>query len=67
MTTNVGTTDRLIRLVAAVVAVIVAFAVGIASAGGIILLIVGIVLAATALLRFCPIYRLFGIGTGAAK
>ncbi len=67
MTVNVGSTDRIIRLVAAVIAVVVAFAIGISSVGGIILLILGVVLAATALVKFCPIYRLFGMSTCPTK
>ncbi|MDA8438673.1 MAG: DUF2892 domain-containing protein [Propionibacterium sp.] len=67
MTVNVGNIDRISRLVAAVVAVVVALAIGISSVGGIVLLIVGLVLAATALVKFCPIYRLFGISTCPTK
>ena len=67
MSTNVGSTDRIIRLVAAVIAVAIAFVIGIGSVGGIILLIVGIVLAATALVRFCPIYRVLGLSTARTR
>ena len=67
MTVNVGNIDRISRLVAAVVAVVVALAIGISSVGGIVLLIVGLVLAATALVKFCPIYRLFGMSTCPTK
>ncbi len=64
MTTNVGSTDRIIRLVAAAVALLVAFfVVGASSTLGIILIILGIVLAVTAVVGFCPIYRALGMST----
>ena len=67
MRTNVGTTDRLVRIVAAVIAVVIAFAVGVGSTGGIILLILGVVLAATGLIRFCPLYRILGFSTARTR
>jgi tetrahydromethanopterin S-methyltransferase subunit C len=63
MNANVGTTDRTIRLVLALAAAVFAFVAGISSAVGIVLLVVGVVLAATAFTGFCPIYRVFGIST----
>ena len=67
MRTNVGTTDRLVRIVAAAIAVVIAFAVGVGSTGGIILVILGVVLAATGLIRFCPIYRILGFSTAPTR
>lgn len=64
MTTNIGPTDRLIRLGAAAVALLVAFfAVGTSSTLGVVLIIVAVVLTVTAAVRFCPLYRLFGMST----
>lgn len=64
MTRNVGTTDRIIRLVAAAVALLVAFVgVGASSPLGVILIIVAIVFAVTAVVRFCPIWRVLGMST----
>ena len=63
MNANVGTTDKTIRLVLALVAAVFAFVAGISTALGIVLLVVGVVLAATAFTGFCPIYRVFGIST----
>ena len=64
MTRNVGTTDRIIRLVVAAVALLVAFfGVGASSPLGIVLIILAVVLAATAFVRFCPIYRALGMST----
>lgn len=64
MTTNVGSTDRIVRLVAAAVALLVAFfGVGASSTLGIVLIVVGIVLAVTGIVRFCPIWRVLGVNT----
>jgi Flp pilus assembly protein TadB len=57
MKCNVGTTDRFIRLIAGL---------GLAIAGVIFESywgLIGVVLMATALFKFCPIYRVFNIST----
>jgi hypothetical protein len=67
MPANVGSIDRVVRMVLGLVLLIVAFlpAFGLAAAptlqwgAG----LVGVVLTATALMRFCPLYRLFGLST----
>lgn len=63
MVRNVGTVDRIVRLVVAAVAVVVALAVGAGSVGGVVLLIVGAIMLLTALVGTCPLYRLVGINT----
>lgn len=60
---NESTADRVIRLVVAVVAAVVAFMVGAGSVAGIVLLVVGAVMVVTAAVGFCPLYRVFGIST----
>jgi len=60
---NEGPIDRLVRVVAGVAAVVVAFVVGPASVLGIVLFVVAAVLIVTAAVGFCPLYRLFGIST----
>ncbi len=67
MTANVGTADRVIRVVLAVVAAIVGFSVGAGSVLGIVLLVVAAVLLVTAAVGFCPLYRLVGLSTSKAK
>jgi Inner membrane protein YgaP-like, transmembrane domain len=67
MNANVGSTDKVIRLVLALVAVVAAFVAGVSSALGIVLLVLGVVLAVTALTGFCPIYRVLGMSTGPAR
>lgn len=63
MTTNIGATDRLIRLFLALAAVVIAWLVGTGGVAGIILLVVAAILALTAIVRFCPIYRALGAST----
>jgi hypothetical protein len=67
MTANVGSTDKIVRLVLAVLAIGLAFITGIGTAVGIVLLVVGVVLAATAFTGFCPIYRVLGLNTRAVR
>lgn len=65
MKPNMGTVDRVIRgLVGA--AAIAAWPLGILQGtAAIVVAIIGVVLVATALLRWCPPYDLLGINTGA--
>ncbi len=62
---NVGQTDKMIRLVAGVVLIAVAFwkLGGIATTAGIVAVVVGAVLMATAIINFCPAYGLLGLRT----
>lgn len=67
MSVNVGTLDRGIRFVIGVVALAAAF-VGPIAAGGwdlvrIGLLAVGAIMLLTSALKFCPLYRIFGLRT----
>ncbi len=67
MTANVGSTDRLIRIILGLILVVLPFVTNFAiwanpiAAVGVP--IVGLVLIVTALVRFCPLYRLFGMRT----
>ena len=63
MTRNEGNIDRLARGVVAIIALILAFAVGIGSVAGVILALVAVVMAVTAVVGFCPLYRLLGLST----
>jgi hypothetical protein len=65
MGTNVGTPDRIVRLVVAVLAVIGAL--NTAGALSIVLWIVAAIMALTALVGFCPLYRLIGVNTCKVK
>ncbi len=60
---NEGVVDRGIRAVIAVAALVGALLIGIASVFGIILVVVAVIMAVTAAVGFCPLYRLFGVST----
>jgi hypothetical protein len=68
MKSNIGATDRLIRIVVGLVLA----AVGLATLGGLLefgtavgalLTLLGVVFTATGLVRVCLLYRLFGLDT----
>jgi hypothetical protein len=61
MTVNVGTTDRIIRIVVGVALIALAAAGRIGAWG-----YIGLLPLDTGIFRFCPAYRLFGIQTCAA-
>lgn len=63
MNKNVGTIDRVVRAVIGVAAVIGAFSVGLTSVWGIVLAVVAVIALVTAVVGFCPLYRLLGIST----
>lgn len=67
MTANVGTIDRLARLVLGILLIAAPFLTKIAlfqsTPGTLIAVVVGVVLVATSAMRFCPLYRIFGIRT----
>lgn len=61
---NVGSTDKIIRLVLA--AVLIAWGIlgaGISSVVGIVAVVAGAILIATAVLNFCPVFRILGISS----
>lgn len=61
MTPNMGSTDRIVRIVIAIVAAIVAVKAG--GALGIVLWIVAAIMLLTSIVRFCPLYLPFKINT----
>ena len=65
MKRNESSTDRIIRGIAAIVAFVAAYLVG--GTWAVVLAIVGIILLATALIGFCPLYLPFGINTCRTK
>ena len=63
--TNVGTPDRIVRIVVAILAVVGALnTAGILS---VVLWIVAAIMAITAVVGFCPLYRLVGVNTCKGK
>lgn len=63
MKKNMGSTDRVIRIVLAVVFSVLYFTKTVTGTTGLVLLVLGGVFLATSLVSFCPLYRLFGINT----
>ena len=63
MKTNMGKTDRLLRLVLAVVFGILSWQGVGGETGKWVFVLLGIVMAATSLVRFCPLYTLIGLKT----
>jgi len=64
MTTNIGTLDRRLRIVAGIVLVLLPFLVGFDSGlAKTLSILVGVVLLGTAALNSCPIYSLLGFNS----
>lgn len=67
MTSNVGTLDRSLRFVLGVVLLALPFlsslAIFASGTATLISVIAGLVMLGTSALKFCPIYRLFGLRT----
>ncbi|MEO8711555.1 MAG: DUF2892 domain-containing protein [Parafilimonas sp.] len=63
MKANMGTNDKTVRTLAAVVISVLFFANIISGTAAIILLIVAGIFIVTSLVSFCPIYHLIGIST----
>ncbi|MBI0400843.1 YgaP family membrane protein [Cyclobacterium marinum] len=61
MTKNMGSTDRIIRTIIAIVALYLYFSGIVAGVLGIVLIIVSAIFLLTSLISFCPLYSLFGI------
>jgi hypothetical protein len=67
MKTNMGSTDKIIRILLAIVFGVLYFTGTVTGTLGIILLVLGGVFVATSFISFCPLYTLFGMSTCKAK
>ena len=67
MKSNMGTTDKILRIAAAVLIAILYFTNVIPGTLGIVLLVIAAVFVLTSLISFCPLYPLLGINTGKKK
>jgi hypothetical protein len=63
MKKNMGTTDRIIRVLIALIVTVLFFTDTITGTLGIVLLALSGVFVLTSLISFCPIYTLFGLRT----
>lgn len=67
MKTNVGMADKIIRIIIGIALIIISFVVAMSTTLKIILLIVGIIMLATAVTGFCLLYKIFGVNTCKVK
>lgn len=67
MTANLGTIDRIIRFVIGIVLLALPFVSNMAMFAtpwvSIVSVVLGIIMLGTSAIRFCPLYRIFGIRT----
>lgn len=67
MTKNMGSADRLVRLIVAVLVAVLYYNGTIAGTLGIVLLVLAGIFVLTSLVSFCPLYKPLGINTCKAK
>lgn len=67
MKKNMGSSDRIIRIILALLFGVLYFTGTVTGTIGGILLILGVVFLATSVINFCPLYTLFGINTCKTK
>jgi hypothetical protein len=67
MKQNMGTIDRIARLIAAIAIVVLYFTNAIEGTPAILLLVLAGLLALTSLVGFCPLYAVFGVNTSLWK
>ncbi len=63
MKKNMGSYDKLIRLIVAIALIVLYYKEVLTGTLGIIALVLALVLTVTSLIGFCPLYTLFGINT----
>ncbi|GAB4244410.1 MAG: DUF2892 domain-containing protein [Saprospiraceae bacterium] len=63
MKKNMGSTDRIIRVILAIVFAALYFTNTVTGTLGIVLLVLGVVFLLTSAVSFCPLYAPFGIST----
>ena len=63
MKKNVGSPDRVIRIVLAIVALVLYFTHTVTGVWGIVLLVVAAVMLLTSLMSSCPLYSIFGFSS----
>lgn len=67
MKANVGSIDKLVRLLLAIVLILLFYFEVLSGSWGIISLIGALVLTVTSLINFCPIYSMFKMNTAKSK
>lgn len=67
MKKNMGTTDRILRFIAAVIFLVLYFTGTISGTVGTVLLVLAVVFVLTTFISFCPLYTPFGLSTCASN
>ena len=67
MKANMGSLDRIIRLVLAVIFAIIFFTETVSGTWGIVLMTLAVVFTLTSFVSFCPLYAPFGFNTCSTK
>jgi Protein of unknown function (DUF2892) len=67
MNSNVGTTDKYIRIAIAILIAVLYFTNTISGTTAIVLGAVAVIMALTALISFCPLYAIIGMNTCPVK
>ncbi len=67
MKTNMGSADRIIRIIIAAIFATLIFTDVVTGTVGTILLVLAAVFTLTSLVSFCPLYTIFGISTCSVK
>jgi hypothetical protein len=67
MKKNMGSTDKIIRVLLAAVMAVLYFGNIVGGTLGLVLLILAVVFVLTSLVSFCPLYTIFGISTCKVK
>ncbi len=63
MKKNMGNTDRIIRVIAAIVFSVLYFTGTVTGTVGLVLVVLGAIFLATSFISFCPLYTLVGLNT----
>lgn len=67
MKKNVGTTDKIVRIILAIVFAALFLTGTVKGTLGIVLLVLGVILVATSLVSFCPLYLPFRLNSARKK
>lgn len=67
MKKNMGTADKIIRIVVAIIVAALYITETVTGVLGIVLLVAGGIFLATSLVNFCPLYTIFGMSTCKVK
>ncbi len=67
MKKNMGTTDKIVRIVIAAIIGLLYFTNVLTGTLGIVLLVLAVVFVGTSFISFCPLYTIFGLSTNKNK